>query len=151
MVEKRVSPQDWAIFESIYEEYIAWDQEYSSEVLSGLQSSCSSTPELESIEPSDVRRTKNIRSRSAAKKLETAFEYETLAEDDFETVTVELNFQPVTNYETCTPGNNIQVGDDAVPMPFYPYSDDPTYNFDKYSDLYVMKFQWHNQRDPDCT
>ena len=60
-------------------------------------------------------------------------------------------FQPYPPYESCTPiSRNLMVGDDSDALPFMPFSDDPTYDFNFDIEEYKY-FLWQQEEiDPDC-
>lgn len=67
--------------------------------------------------------------------------------------TVQYTLEPHPNYTSTTPlRRSILVGDDLNPMPFIPFSDDPSFPHESHMDEHYETFAWHEMDllDPDC-
>jgi len=67
--------------------------------------------------------------------------------------TIQFILEPHPSYTSTTPlRRSILVGDDLNPMPFIPFSDDPSFPHESHMDEHYETFAWHEVDffDPDC-
>jgi hypothetical protein len=125
-----------AVFRTVWNEYYAWEQEYSRKAISSLAKPLPTKTERASIVKTV---NKNVGRMQKFKELRGS-----------STNIEALKVSPYPTYEACAPtSSNIWRGDDSPHMPFVPYADDPDFDQIEHSMAYD-DFEWQNgNRDPD--
>ncbi len=141
-----------SVYKSVWEEYSLWSDQHNASTLESLNARLHNTPcwNLDNENP-DLSFGGPASDQLFAFTSFNSDGHATEIRDVAVTSLTLARFQTHPPYESCAPiSRSLMVGDDSDALPFMPFSDDPTYDFNFDIEEYKC-FRWQLEEiDPDC-
>lgn len=146
-------------YRSNWQKFYYWKRDYNTNCLDSLLKDCK-PPSNDLLDDPPANIEEDLLPVSGDKSSESTLRVTEYTDDDcceeytlsFETFTVKPDNKPYADYTSCTTIRRSSfIGDDLNPMPFLPFSDDPTFNHQVQMLVHYETFAWQEAMDdPDC-